>query len=56
MFFDPQGRLRSMLVSWTSLADQDLFAQSSSGRSWFRPDDLLRLCALISTLQERGQP
>jgi hypothetical protein len=47
MFFDAQGRLRSMLASWTSLADEDL----SAGRSWFRPDDLLRLCVLIGELQ-----
>lgn len=41
-----------MLASWTDLAEQDLFAQASAGRSWFRPDDLLRLSALIGELQE----
>ena len=43
MYFDAQGALRSMLASWTSLGSQDLFAQASAGRSWFRTDDLVRL-------------
>jgi hypothetical protein len=50
MFFDAQGRLRSMLTSWTSLADPDLFSQGSAGRSWFRIDDLLKLAALVEGL------
>src|SRR5690349_1574657 len=29
MFFDDQGRLRSMLTTWTSLAGEDAFAQAS---------------------------
>jgi hypothetical protein len=56
MYFDVQGRLRSMLVSWTSLGGGDLFAQASAGRSWWRPDDLLRLAALIAELQQRREP
>ena len=47
MYFDAEGRLRSVLASWTDVPEQDLFAQASDGRSWFRTDDLLRLCALI---------
>jgi len=50
MYFDAQGRLRSILTSWTSLADADAFTQASHGRSWFRPDDLLRLGALVDEL------
>lgn len=53
MFFNAEGRLRSLLVSWTSLQEQDLFAQAASGRSWFRTDDLLMLAAL---LREHPQP
>ena len=53
MFFDAQGRLRSMLESWTSVAQEDAFTQASSGRSWFRPDDLVRLSVLIGELQRR---
>lgn len=55
MFFDAKGRLRSVLASWTSLADRDAFAQASAGRSWFRIDDLLRLCALLDELREASQ-
>ena len=47
MFFDSQGRLRSMLTSWTSLADRDAFAEVSDGRSWLRTDDLLKLRELL---------
>jgi len=56
MFFNAHGRLRSMLASWTSLADQDLFARASAGRSWFRIDDLLRLGALLAEFQGRSPP
>ncbi len=47
MYFDAQGRLRSMLASWTSLAGIDAFGQASAGRSWFRTDDLLKLAILL---------
>lgn len=53
-YFDARGRLRSVLTSWTSLADDDSFTQASAGRSWFRPDDLLELCAPLETLSARG--
>jgi hypothetical protein len=56
MYFDAQGRLRSMLASWTNLADEELFAQASAGRSWFRPDDLVQLCALLDELPRRDAP
>jgi hypothetical protein len=53
MYFDSKGKLRSILASWTSLAKQDLFAQASAGRSWFRVDDLLRLSAQITESKGR---
>jgi hypothetical protein len=56
MYFDAQGRLRGMLLSWTSLGGTDLFAQASAGRSWWRPDDLLRLASLIDELKQKSQP
>jgi hypothetical protein len=56
MYVDAQGRLRGMLLSWTSLGGGDLFTQASAGRSWWRPDDLVRLAALISDLQPRRRP
>ena len=51
MFYDAEGRLRSMLASWTDVPEQDLFAQASAGRSWFRTDDLIRLGSLISEIK-----
>jgi hypothetical protein len=53
MYFDAQGKLRSMLASWTSMGNRDLFTLTSAGRSWFRVDDLLKLCAQIAELKER---
>jgi hypothetical protein len=53
MLFDAHGRLRSLLAAWTSLAEQDAFAQASAGRSWFRIDDLLKLRALLDELRRR---
>jgi hypothetical protein len=50
MFFDAHRRLRSMLASWTNVAEQDAFAQAAAGRSWFRIDDLLKLRALLDEL------
>jgi hypothetical protein len=51
MFYDAEGRLRSMLASWTDVPEQDLFAQASAGRSWFRTYDLIRLGSLISEIK-----
>jgi hypothetical protein len=56
MYFDAQGRLRSMLASWTNLGDEELFTQASAGRSWFRPDDLVRLCVLLDELPGQVAP
>jgi len=56
MFFDAQGRLRSMLTSWTNLASEDSFTQASAGRSWFRIDDLLKLAALLDACRESPRP
>ncbi|MCB1947162.1 MAG: hypothetical protein KDF55_16695 [Thauera sp.] len=56
MYFDGRGRLRSMLTSWTNLANDDLFRQVSAGRSWFRTDDLLALAALLADLRRARRP
>jgi len=55
MFFDDQGRLRSLLASWTDVEEPDAFAQCSAGRSWLRVDDLLLLRALVDEFAI-GQP
>jgi hypothetical protein len=52
MFYDSEGRLHSILASWTDVPEQDLFAQASAGRSWFRTDDLNRLGSLICEIKE----
>ena len=54
-YFDAQGRLRGMLLSWTNLGSRDAFAQASAGRSWWRVDDLLDLAALVSEITRRVQ-
>ena|ERR1019366_9527219 len=56
MYFDAQGRLRSMLASWTNMGDEELFTRASAGRSWFRPDDLVRLCVLLDELRGQVKP
>ncbi|MGH7879568.1 MAG: DUF5372 family protein [Candidatus Binataceae bacterium] len=56
VYFDAKGRLRSMPTSWTSVGQQDAFMQASVGRSWFRPDDLLRLGALLSEVTRGTSP
>ncbi|MGC2461426.1 MAG: DUF5372 family protein [Steroidobacteraceae bacterium] len=55
IYLDAQGRLRGMLLSWTSLGGRDAFAQTSAGRSWWRADDLLDLAALVSEITQRVQ-
>ncbi len=52
MYFNEDGRLRSMPTSWTSVADEDHFQSASGNRSWFRIDDLLELTALVETLKQ----
>lgn len=53
MFYDAQGRLRSLLASWTNVDEPDAFAQVSEGRSFLRPDDLVHLATLIEEV-DRG--
>nr|WP_292337868.1 hypothetical protein [Mesorhizobium sp.] len=33
MFYDAAGRLRSLLASWTDVAEPDVFIQVAAGRS-----------------------
>lgn len=51
IYFNDAGRLRSMLVSWTDVAVIDCFMEASSGKSWFRVDDLLELDTLLQKLK-----
>ena len=55
MYFNHEGQLRSMLTSWTSVAEVDLFAEVAAGRSWFRFDDLLALAEHLERLEQVWQ-
>ena len=55
MFFDDQGRLRSLLAKWTTVHEGDAFAQCAAARSWLRVDDLVALRALVDALQRDGE-
>jgi hypothetical protein len=56
MFFDAQGRLRSLLASWTDVDEPDVFTQVAEGKAFLRPDDLADLAALIEEVErERGR-
>ncbi|MCH8177848.1 MAG: hypothetical protein IIC09_06600 [Proteobacteria bacterium] len=52
MYFNSAGKLRSMPASWTDVAEADAFQQASTGRSWFRIDDLLDLLAILQTVKK----
>ena len=46
------GHVRSLARAWTSLAAPDPFEVISAGRACFRPEDLLRLAALLDEVQK----
>jgi hypothetical protein len=49
MYVGPNGRTRSLPVSWTDVAPIDPFAVVAAGRAAFRLEDL---CALIALLHD----
>ncbi len=51
MFHDADGRLRSLLATWTDVDAPSAFALAASGRACLRPDLLLELRELIDTLE-----
>lgn len=53
MFFDQQGRLRSLPAAWTNIDPPDARTQAAAGRACLRADDLLALCALLSEVRDR---
>jgi hypothetical protein len=52
MFFDDQGRLRSLPTSWTNVDEPDAFTQCADGRSWLRLDDLVHLRVLVQEIAD----
>lgn len=53
MFFDQQGRLRSLPAAWTSVDAPDTRMQAAAGRAHLRADDLLALGALLGEVTRR---
>ena len=42
-YYDPAGKLKSLLTNVTDVSSKDAFDRISAGRSAFRVDDLLEL-------------
>jgi hypothetical protein len=53
MFFDQQGRQRSLPAAWTDVDPPDARTQAAAGLAYLRADDLLTLCALLSEVRDR---
>ena len=54
-YYDPNGRLKSLLANVTDVVCADAFDCISAGRSAFRVDDLLELCSLLARLKQAGK-
>ena len=52
MYFDVNGKLRSMATSWTDLVESDVYQEMAAGSSWFRFDDLLTLAEMLTVSSE----
>jgi hypothetical protein len=50
-FEDAQGQVQSILASCTDAGGVDPFIEISAGRSFFRPEDLIRLADLLEELR-----
>lgn len=53
MFFDEQGRLRSLPTSWTDMEPPDVRTQAAASRAFLRADDLMALSAVIGEIRNR---
>jgi len=51
MFYDEQGRLRSLPASWTDVDAPDVVTATAHGRAFLRADDLAVLSALIGEIR-----
>lgn len=51
-FHDRKKRLTSVPASCTSVIPEDPFVKIAAGRSFFRADDLIRLCNLIQNIKK----
>jgi len=51
MFFDAQGRLRSLPSTWTDVDPPDARIEAAGGRAFLRADDLVALAGLIGEIK-----
>jgi Family of unknown function (DUF5372) len=54
-YYDPSGKLKSLLTNVTDVVSKDAFDRISSGRSAFRVDDLLELRRLFDDGKQAGK-
>ena len=54
-YYDPNGKLKSMLTNVTDVVPTDAFDRLSGGRSAFRVDDLLELRHLLDRQKQVGE-
>lgn len=53
MFFDAQGRLRSLPAAWTDVDPPDAWAEAATGRAALRLSALAALVVLISEIKSQ---
>jgi len=51
VLLDDEGQQRSLPLSWTDMAEPDVFVAMSAGRSAFRVTDLVDLVELVASLR-----
>ena len=54
-YYDPSGKLKSLLTNVTDVVSKDAFDRISAGRSAFRVDDLLALRRLFDDSKQAGK-
>lgn len=54
-YYDPSGKLKSLLTNVTNVVPRDAFDHTSAGRSAFRVDDLLELQRLFDRRKQAGK-
>jgi hypothetical protein len=54
-YYDPSGKLKSLLTNVTDVVSKDAFDRVSAGRSAFRVDDLLELRRLFDRRKQSAK-
>ena len=54
-YYEPDGKLKSLLTNVTDVVSKDAFDRISAGRSAFRVDDLLELRRLFDRRKQGGK-